>query len=99
MNTTNTNTTIAAIVTTLASIAAYFGFNAPAEVVNAIITVGTGITMLLAHKSLQNTLTYCGAAVLIVLTYVSGLTGGALHAVIGGIIAVAGYFLKDAQGN
>jgi len=99
MNTTNNNTTIAAIVTTLASIAAYFGFNAPAEVVNAIITIGTGITMLLAHKSLQNVLTYCGAAILIMLTYVSGLTGGALHAVVGGIIAVAGYFLKDVKEN
>ena len=97
MNTTNNNTTIAAVVTTLASIAAHFGFNAPAEVVNAIITLGIGITMLLAHKSLQNVLTYSGAAILVVLTYVSGLTGGALHAAIGGIIAVAGYFLKDAQ--
>src|SRR5690348_614480 len=70
MNTTNTNTTISAIITTLASIAAYFGFNAPPEVISAIITVGTGVTMLLAHKSVQNVLTYCGAAILVVLTYV-----------------------------
>ena len=52
--------------------------------------------MLLAGKTWHNVVTYSGAAALAVLTYAAGLTGGMLHVVIGGIIAIAGYFLQDA---